>query len=197
MHRHRKKFDPERVAYLESEERRAILDPDEVLGHFEIGKGWTVLDVGCGPGVFSFPLAEMVGPSGRVYAIDTEPLMLKRLEERIAERRVANVVPLQSTEDSVPLPDSKADFALMSTVIHELEGSGTLREVGRVLKESGTLAVVDWKKVWETVGPPKWIRLDEDQAAEILREAGFEPGPPMSVGRSHYGFAARKPHSTK
>jgi len=186
------KFDPERMAHLESEERRAVLDPAKVLPFFEIGKGWTVVDVGCGPGFFTFPLASIVGTAGQVYGVDMEQLMIRRLEERIAEKKTRNVVAVVSTENSIPLQDASADFVLLSTVLHELEGSGTLSEIRRLLKANGTLGVVDWKKLDEPHGPPKAHRLSEDKAAKILRKAGFDPGRPINVTPSHYGFRAHK-----
>jgi ubiquinone/menaquinone biosynthesis C-methylase UbiE len=151
--RHGYKFNPKRMAYLESEERKAMLDPAKVLPHFEIQNGWTVIDVGCGPGFFSFPLANMVGTSGRVYGIDTEPQMVRRMEEKIEERHPGNVMAVLSTEDSIPLPEGIADFALLSTVLHELESSRTLAEIKRILKEFGVLGIIDWKKKTMTAKP--------------------------------------------
>ncbi len=192
MHRNPRKFDPTKADYLESEERRAILDPDEALELFRIEKGWIVLDIGCGPGVFSFPLAKMVGPNGRVYGIDTEPLMLQKLENRITERRVTNILSVKSNEKYIPLPNSIADFALMSTVLHELEGPETLLEVRRLLKKTSYLGIIDWKKIDEDIGPPIEHRLSEDESTLLLKAAGFEPEKPVNLGQSHYGIVARK-----
>ena len=192
MRRHGHKFDPSRISHLESEERRSVLDPAKVLPLFRIGEGWTVIDIGCGPGVFTFPMAGIVGPAGKVYAVDLEPRMLERLEERIVERNARNIEAVLSTEDNIPLKDGIADFILMSSVLHELKGNGTLLETRRLLRESGTLGVIDWKKKAETIGPPKRHRLSERDATSLLKVAGFEPGLPIDLGKSHYGFAAKK-----
>ncbi len=192
MHPHGHKFDPKHMLYLESEERRAVLDPARVLPRFKIEEGWTTVDIGCGTGVFTFPMAGMVGPAGKVYSVDLEPKMLERLRERIAERNAGNIEAVLSTEDSVPLPDGIADFVLLSTVLHELEGVETLLEIRRILKKLGILGVIDWKKKTDLMGPPKRHRLSEGEAASLMREAGFEPGPPLDLGTSHYGFRARR-----
>jgi len=192
MHRRARKFDPERMAYLESEERRQLLDPPSLLAHFGIQQGWTVADVGCGPGFFTFPLAELVGVGGRVYGIDEEPMMVARLEERIKELDVRNVSAVLSAEDSIPLADNIVDFALLSMVLHELYGPSTLLETRRILRQDGSLAVVDWRKKDEPYGPPKRHRLNEIEAAAKLRAAGFDPGPALDMGPSHYGFKAKK-----
>jgi len=192
MPRHPHKFDPARMAYLESDERKAILDPDRLIPRFGVKEGWTVLDIGCGPGLFTFTMANTVGPRGRVYGIDMEPLMIKELEEKRVGKHVTNVTAILSTEDSIPLPDAVADFALMSTVLHELEGAGTIVEAARILKTTGILAVIDWKKKREKIGPPIQHRLSEREAAAMLSAAGFNPGQAMDLGPSLFGFAARK-----
>jgi len=185
------------MAYLESDERKAILDPGKLLPRFGLQEGWTILDIGCGPGLFTFAMANVVGPRGRIYGIDMEPLMIRRLEERRMEWHVTNVTSILSTEDSIPLPDAIADLALMSTVLHELEGAGTTVEAARILKSTGTLAVIDWKKKRENIGPPIQHRLSEREAAAMLRAAGFEPGKAMDLGPSLFGFAAHKIYSTR
>jgi ubiquinone/menaquinone biosynthesis C-methylase UbiE len=192
MHRRGRKFDPERMAYLESEERKSMLNPLRLLMHFDIQRGWTVADVGCGPGLFTFPLADLVGAEGYVYGVDTEPRMIARLKEKINDLQAQNVSAALSTEGSIPLPDGIADFVLLSMVLHELDGLATLLQTKRILKNGGKLGVVDWKKKTELIGPPKRHRLDEEEAAAMLRAAGFEPGPPLEIGPSHYGFSARK-----
>ena len=180
------------MAYLESEERRALLDPPRLLGHFIIQKGWVVVDVGCGPGFFTFPLAGIVGDGGRVYGVDQAPQMIVRLKERIGNLHAKNVLAVLSTEESIPLPDGIADFALLSMVLHELDGLSTLAETRRILRASGRLGVVDWKKKTEMIGPPRRHRLDEEEAAAMLRSAGFDPGPLLEISTSHYGFSARR-----
>jgi len=192
MHRRGRKFDPERMAYLESEERKALLDPPRILQHFDIQRGWIVADLGCGPGFFTFPLAGMVGTEGRVYGVDEEPRMIVRLKERIEDLHVKNVSAVLSNEDSIPMTDGIVDFALMSTVLHELEGLSTLRETWRIMKSSGRLGIVDWRKKTELIGPPRRHRLGEDEAAAMLHSVGFDPGPPLDISPSHYGFNARK-----
>ena len=192
MSGHSRKFDPSRMAYLESDERRTILDPDAVLRNFKVPTRGVIADIGCGPGVFTLPLAEIVGDNGRVYGVDTEPRMIERLRGKLRELGIQNIVVVQSTEDSIPLQDSHVDFALMVTVLHELEGLTTLHETRRILKEDGTLGVIDWKKKTEPMGPPIWHRLSEQEAAGLLAEAEFDPGTAFDLGRSHYGFAARR-----
>lgn len=185
------KFDAAHRARLDSAERRAYLDPEAILGSLRLRKGWRVADIGAGIGFFSIPAARLVGPEGRVFAVDLSPEMLEDLRAKLAANHVANVEPVRSTEDRVPLEDRSVDLAFLACVLHELAGPATLLECRRILRASGILAIVDWKKLDQDVGPPKEHRLDEDEARAVLRDAGFAPVRSFDAGPYHYGIEAR------
>jgi len=156
---------------LDDQERRRVLPPEGILRRIGVRRGTSFADVGCGTGYFTLPASELVGGEGRVYAIDIQAEMLRLLGEKIAGRE--NITLVKSEEDRIPLPEECVDVALLGLVLHELEGSGTLREVRRILRRGGTLGVVDWKKVPTSVGPPLEERLSREEAAERLEDAGF------------------------
>lgn len=190
--RHRgHKFDAAHRAYLDSDERRSYLEPDAILGAFGVGPGCILADVGAGTGFFSIPASKRVGPSGRVYALDVQTPMLDDLREKVTTEGLTNIRILQSQEDRIPLPQASVDVAFLACVLHELDGPGTLRECGRILKPTGCLAIVDWKKIEQDIGPPFKHRLDEGQARAFLKRSGFAPIRTFDAGRNHYGIEAR------
>jgi precorrin-6B methylase 2 len=67
------KFDVSQKVKLDNPARRAILPPDETLGKLGLNAGEVMADIGCGIGYFTFPAAKMIGPGGRVYALDVAP----------------------------------------------------------------------------------------------------------------------------
>jgi SAM-dependent methyltransferase len=73
--------------------------------------GHTLLDVGCGPGFAAFDLAELVGPSGRVVAIDRSRRFLDALEAAARTRGLAQIEPLERDLDEAPFPALQADGA--------------------------------------------------------------------------------------
>lgn len=150
-----------------------------------------VADVGCGTGFFSLPLAELVGPSGRVYGVDMQEEMVWSLQARLVEQQAENVLPVLSLEDIIPLTESSIDAVLLVNTLHELAGDGSLDEIYRILKSDGFLAVVDWKKEPMDRGPPLEHRLSANQAKKRLRSRGFEVAD-VEVGPLHYGIKARK-----
>ncbi len=183
------KFDPSKAALLDEEERRRVLPPEGILRRIGLRRGAAFADVGCGTGYFTLPAAELVGESGVVYAIDVQEEMLKLLAGRMGER--ANIRPVKSQENSIPLPGGCVDVALLGLVLHELEGDGTLREVGRILRRGGTLGVVDWKKESGDKGPPVEERISREEAAEMLKKAGFAVVETFELPL-HYLLVARK-----
>lgn len=191
MRRHSHKFDPADRAHLDSDERRAYLNPDAILGAFGVGPGAFIADVGAGTGFFAVPAAIRVGPTGRVYALDMETEMLEDVRAKIAHEHLENITALRSEEEHIPLPEMSVDVAFLACVLHELDGPGTLRECGRILKPTGRLAVVDWKKIHQDIGPPFRHRLSEGEARAFLMRSGFVPLRTIEAGRYHYGIEAR------
>lgn len=186
------KFNPQQMDRLLSEDRKKLLPPDQVLGALGLTAGAVMLDIGAGPGFFTLPAAELVGPSGKVYGLDIAPAMLERLRERAAEAGLGNVETLVSEEDRLPLPDGVADAALLANVLHEVHGPvAFLREIARTLRPGGALAVVEWRKEQMEKGPPLHERLSEAEVEEMLREAGYGPAERFAVGPGHYGLKAR------
>ncbi len=188
------KFDVAHRAYLDSDERRSYLDAAAILKAFGVRAGMRMADVGSGTGFFAIPAAALVGPKGRVYAVDLSAEMLEDLQGKLRKAPVANLEALRSTEARIPLPDASVDLAFMACVLHELDGPGTLLEARRILRPRGQLAVVDWKKEDMEFGPPKAHRLDEREAAAVLAAAGFDVTRTFEAGAYHYGIEARIRH---
>lgn len=185
------KFDPAHRDVLDAPERREYLSPETILPRFGVKPGWTVVDIGAGTGFNTFPLSDLVGSRGRVYAAEVQKAMLSVLREKLAQTPRANVTVLESEEDRIPIDAHTADFVLLACVLHELEGPGTLREAARILKPTGILGIVDWKRMRQDIGPPLAHRLSERQAIARVVKQGFRSDPPFEAGAHHYGFAAR------
>ena len=62
--------------------RDYFMSPKEIVKQAGIRKGHTVLDYGCGPGSYSIAAAEIIGESGRLYAVDIKPLSLRTVKKR-------------------------------------------------------------------------------------------------------------------
>lgn len=179
------KFDPADAERLLRPERLETQNPSQIFNAMGLGPDMTLADIGAGPGYFTLPAAAWVGSAGLVYALDIEPEMLQRLETN----EVFNVRCLNSQESALPLPDESVDRALLANVLHEaIEPVTLLREVLRILRPGGRLAVIEWDPaVTEGGGPPTDERLAAKQVKALLKEAGFKDVTDFNVGPTHYG----------
>ncbi len=159
------KFSPEKAAGLESDERRALIPPDRTLERFGLRKGMTLADIGAGTGYFSRAGANIVGPEGRVYAAE----MSERMVDYFRSQGVPPTIELKhSGEYETGFPNAVADLTLLAFVVHEnVDKQRLLREADRITKPGGMVAIVEWKRQDEPMGPPKGERLGQE---ELLKE---------------------------
>lgn len=183
------------IAFLESPERRASQDPRLLWRRVGLHAGEIVLDVGAGSGYFSFPAAEVVGPNGRVYAVDLSNELLELVRERAEAAKVRNVETVLSTPARIPLEDGVADVALLANVLHGISPK-TVVETIRVLHPGGRLVDVDWKKKGTPEGPPVDHRLSVREATAALSAYGLQRIDSFELGPYHYVlvFARPRPH---
>ena len=107
---------------LASPLRRLIQNPAKVLGPY-VREGMTVLEPGPGMGFFTLELARLVGPTGRVLAVDIQPRMLASLRRRAARAGLADRVDIRVVpSDTLGLADmaGSVDFTSAIAVVHEL-----------------------------------------------------------------------------
>jgi ubiquinone/menaquinone biosynthesis C-methylase UbiE len=155
-------------------------------------KPWyTVLDMGCGTGLYAIAMAQIIGNEGRVHAVDLWAEAIERLQERIDQRGVKNVKPLiADVSRALPLPGESMDLILMATVLHDLKEAGVqdgaLAEARRLLKRHGTFAVVEFKKVPGPPGPPMSIRLSPEDVDTLVSPFGFQKTGLHEVGPYNY-----------
>jgi ubiquinone/menaquinone biosynthesis C-methylase UbiE len=132
------------VSLLNNPIRRKLLSPTRVIDYLGIREGMKILEVGPGSGFFTFELAKYAGPSGHVYAVDIEPKMITLLEKKIKREKIENITAKAATAYEIPLPNNSADLVFMGGVLGEIpDKQKALREMQRVLKEGGFLAVME------------------------------------------------------
>lgn len=173
MSNHDRRFDPKNHAVLSNAEREARWLPVRLLGSLGIQPSQTALDLGCGPGFWTLPLAEIVGAQGIVWALDVSQEMLDALAQR---HPPAQVRPLLSELPQINLPASSVDWIWGAFVVHEVEPlAGLMNEMRRVLRPGGRIGVLDWRPdAVHDDGPPRHHRLDAEMVRRALRENGFQ-----------------------
>jgi len=120
-------------------------NPKKILARY-IKPGDTVLDVGCGPGFFTIPMARMVGEKGLVIAADISAGMLERVKRRAERAGVSGRILLQLSEKNRLGVSQKADFALAFWTAHEAGDLGRFfADINAALQPDGVFLLVEPK----------------------------------------------------
>jgi ubiquinone/menaquinone biosynthesis C-methylase UbiE len=123
--------------------RDTILPRGKVLSEVGMEPGSSVMDFGCGPGGYILPALELVGTSGKYFALDRNPQAIRGVEKLIASKALTNVKTIQS-DCATGLPDASVDVVLLYDIFHMLDNpEGVLRELRRILRPDGTLSCSD------------------------------------------------------
>ncbi|MEA1964218.1 MAG: class I SAM-dependent methyltransferase [Candidatus Aerophobetes bacterium] len=123
---------------------RDIFSPRKnILKEVGIKAGFHVLDYGCGPGGYIAATAELVGKSGKIYALDIHPLAIRMVQNIASKKRLTNVKTICS-DCRTGLPDNSVDVVLLYDTFHDLNNPNrVMKELHRVLKPDGILSFSD------------------------------------------------------
>jgi len=123
--------------------RDFFLPRKNILKEVGIKPGFHVLDYGCGPGSYVITTVELVGESGKIYALDIHPLAIQRVQNIASKKQLNNVETIFS-DCKTGLPDNSIDVVLLYDTFHSLtEPNGVLKEIHRILKTNGILSFSD------------------------------------------------------
>lgn len=181
------RFDARQRFRLLSEERQAALQPETLLRNLGLAEGMSLADIGCGPGFFTIPAAQIVGERGAIFAADIEGEMLSTVRSRASEAGLTNVRIVKTNDREIPIAPGSCDFALLAFIIHEIEHRASfLHRAARLLKPGGRLVILEWEKIEETAGPPIEERLTPEDALADAQAAGLKLVEARSVTPSQY-----------
>ena len=161
-----------------------LINKDVVLSALAILPGQTILDAGCGNGYMAKAFASRLGSQGRVFAVDPDEKIIEILQAEIGG------LPIETMAADITRPMAidalSLDLIYLSTVLHgfsEDQVSGFQREVHRLLKPGGRLAIVEIKKEKTPFGPPMEMRFSPEELKDTIHLA---PGPYVDAGRYLY-----------
>lgn len=176
-----------------------------LLAHLGLNGGESVLEIGCGTGALTLPLAAAVGERGRVVAVDISEPMLGLARQRVGERGLRNVTLLFGDAQVFGLEAAAFDLATSRMgVMFFSDPTAAFRNIGTALKPRGRLVFACWAPLAENrhwlisydiavrhLGPPAPRSTEEpgplafgdpDYIRRILAAAGFAE---ITVERAH------------
>ena len=161
------------AGWLERPEREKEEQPAELLKILDVKPGMAVADLGAGSGYYSFRVAKLVAPGGKVFAVDIQPEMIQLLEKKAKREKVTNVEAVRCTETDPKLAPNSCDLIFMVDVYHELSYP---YEVGQklvaALKPGGRIAFVEYRLEDEKV-PIKLVHKMSER--QVIREMAAFP----------------------
>ncbi|MDH5638182.1 MAG: methyltransferase domain-containing protein [Nitrospinota bacterium] len=187
-HNHGHSFNPENWRKLESDERRARMDPAKLIQAMALAPDSTVIDIGVGTGFFAVEAAPLCG---KFIGVDHSPRMLEIFRSKEAFTTFGNVELLEGKAESLPVDDGVADVVFHVNLFHEVADMEKFhQQIRRALKPGGRLYMADWKAIPTEGGPPADHRISEQKALGILQRDGFTNIGKLDLYEDHYVFSA-------
>jgi len=121
-----------------------VKSPNRRLDTFNIQKGQTIVDWGCGTGRYLKQASELVSDKGIVYAVDIHELAVKSANKMIKKFNLKNVHPCLTDGQSVSIPTHAADVVYALDMFHMVKDTKAfLTELCRITKKDGLLYLED------------------------------------------------------
>ncbi len=186
------------IEIFESGSREVFARRHEIATKLELRPGTAIADIGAGTGFFTEIFAELVGPEGRVYAVEVSPRFLDHLRQRARKRGFGQIKVVEGSQQSARLEDASIDAAFVCDTYHHFDyPQAMLASLHRALRPGGRLVIVDFEKIEGTT--QSWIFEHvragrQEVSAEIVR-AGFTVDRQMHVDgmTENYMLQFRRP----
>lgn len=171
-------------------------NPEENIKALGIYEGMNIADFGAGMGAYTIPLAEKVGETGRVYAVEVQKEFLANIKSAAHARGLSNVEVLWGDIERLggtKIKDGAVDAVVVSNVLFQADDKqGLVREARRILKTGGKLLLIDWGDSFSNLGPTSAMVVKKDAARALFEAEGFVLKNEVPVGEHHYGFVMLK-----
>jgi ubiquinone/menaquinone biosynthesis C-methylase UbiE len=161
-----------------------LLNDETILANLNICAGQTILDAGCGNGYMAKKFSELVGNTGKIYALDPDRGSIANLKKEVEKTNIEAFV--GDITKPTGLKTSSIDLVYLSTVFHifsDAQIDGFVTEIKRILKPNARLVIVNIKKEDTPFGPPVEMRSSPE---ELRQKLPFTPKILIDVGDHFY-----------
>ena len=146
--------------------------PDRVVASLQLNIGDKVADLGSGGGYFTFRLADAVGASGMVYAVDVDQSLLDYVNKTAAEKGYENIETIRATNDDARLAAKSLDLIFVCNTYHHLQDRQRyFRDLKHALNDTGRVVIIDFTSGWlNSIGHG----TETEKIVNELQQAGYE-----------------------
>lgn len=160
--------------WLERPTREEQEQPAKLIAALKLKPGDVVADIGAGSGYFSFRIAPLVAPGGKVLAEDIQPEMLDLVRAKAAKSGVTNVEPLLGGITDPKLPAGAVDLVLMVDVYHEFDHPfEMMTAISKGLKPGGRVVFVEFRAEDPKVPIKRVHKMTEAQVRKEMEAVGL------------------------
>jgi ubiquinone/menaquinone biosynthesis C-methylase UbiE len=168
-----------------------LIDTAKFFQQLDLKKGITFLDLACGWGAYSLAASDIIGKDGQVFAVDLFEEGISSLRTEADAKGIQNLATFVSNvAQKIPVDNDCVNVCLMATVLHDFVGDRVerqvMKEIVRVMKPNGILAIVEYHKKEGPPGPPKRVRLSPEEVVKILSVYGYKQNRYTEIGPDNY-----------
>lgn len=160
-------------------------------------EGMRVGDLGSGSGHYAALAGAIVGADGRVYAVDIQEDILKRIKDHAASIGVHNIETIWGNIEKrggTGIRDASLDAVIFSNTLFQVDDRDTaVQEIRRIIKPQGKLLVIDWAGSYGGMGPLPHRVVSEHAAEALFIDAGFHKEKSFRAGPHHYALVFTAP----
>lgn len=175
-----------------------IIDAKNIIEKCNLGSGNSAADLGTGREArFALAAAKAVGQDGKVYAVDIVKSLLPSIKHKADMYGYNNIETVWSDLEiygaTKVIPDNSLDAAFLATVLFQSKNHpAMMREAVRMLRPRGKLAVVDWKNLDTSFGPPMEQRVNPESIKQIAQDLNLEFVEEFEAGENHWAQIYQK-----
>lgn len=172
-----------------------FMNPDKIVEDLNLRSGMFVADFGCGAGYFTIPIAKAIKNSGKIYAID---VLNEALENVLSKAKLYDLLNIETVRANIEIvggskiKSGSVDLAILANILFQCNDyDSVLTEAKRILKNDGSIVIIDWIPKKVPLGPKYEHCLSEENIKKLSIKNGLKVVKKIDAGGQHYGMTLK------
>ncbi len=183
------------LSTFESPGREVFDQKQIILQALQIKPGMKIADIGAGTGLYTIPMAQQVGETGLIYAVDISIDFIKNIKIRAKKHGLKNVIGHINSQTEIGLPPNSIDMAFICNTYHHFEYPlSTLKSIYQALVPGSQLVIIDFKRDPDVSS--SWVmshvRAHKKKVIHEIESVGFKLIDDKNLLEKNYFLSFRK-----